>query len=365
MLVPSSGSVKALIDDSFRLLHQLLRHYSSAESWIIVAGSPCQGFSSANPYGAGFKDHRSQLLWTIPAIIGELSRAISFMDIDVVVHFIVENVIPRTKAQRRVFDLLLQTAAIMIDSGSFSGIARPRLWWTSFPLDSPSSPSPSLDLLSFLSPPWRPLWELYHGHQASRRFGTRLRPCDPHQPAECPLPWRRFPLTMYGLNHLVYRSDASPDELQSLRQRVHEGITLAPPQDARPPHVVQEAVDRRVNFAHWLHLEGGSSLCRCLSPSEVEIGMCYPPDSSLPPASSLYGLASEDVVWLRHTLLGNAFSAHSISHVLSPLEPLFSGHGLPPAPRDFSTMVSDFAGAQVLANQALRPSPSLPSNGGR
>ena len=360
-----SGSVLSLVENSCSLLFTLLRHYSSCKTWLVVGGSPCQGFSTANPAGRGFMDHRSQLLWTIPVIVSNLAQGIEFLELSSVVHFISEMVRPKTVLQRRLFDSIFHTTSIEIDNSSFSGISRPRLWWLSF--DHPPPPHVvRLDPGSILTDGWRPLWELLDGYSTSRRFGTRLRPCDPGEPAECPLPWRRFPLSMYGVNHLVYLTTASQEDLADLRHRVIEGIKKAPSDDTRPPKCIQDAIDRRVAFARWIHHEGGHRVCRCLTPSEVEAGMGFPPDSSLPPQEFIKDMSAEDVTWLRHSLLGNAFAVNSASYALAGLKHIFDAESLPPQPpRNLTSLPSTYEAVQSVYH-GLRPQPVLlPTNEAR
>jgi hypothetical protein len=359
------GSVLALVEQSGQLLMLLLRHYHRAVRWLIVGGSPCQGFSSANPDGRGFFDHRSQLMWVLPVVIGTLARGIQFLDLQSTVNFIIEMVHPRQPRQRQLFDALYQTAAVPIDNSSFGGIARPRLWWLSFDIPLPPT-SVRRDPGDFLDPPWRPLWELLEGYSFTRRFGTRLRPCDPGQPAECPLPWRRFPLSMYGINHLVYNPEASPSALRDLKHRAQEHILKAPSDDTRPPRCVPDAITRRVKMASWIHLEGGSSTCRCLSASEVERGMGFPPGSSLPPADIIKGKSKEDIEWHRHELLGNTFAIGPVAHILQSATYIVENTPSPQNPRDLTSLPSTFSEvlqtARDVFNSSLRP---LPSNEGR
>ena len=356
----SSGSVLALTDDSCGLVHQLVRHYAQASHWIIAGGSPCQGLSSANQEGRGFGDHRSVLIWTLPVVISTVARLISLHESSAQVHFIVENVIPRTLRQRQAIDALFQTSANRIDNGTFSGISRPRLWWLSFPLLPPVAPD-RFDPATFLSPGWRPLWELVDNFSWARRFGTRLRPCDPGEPLEFPVPWRRFPLSMYGLNHLAYRPSATATDLEDLRFRVKEGITSAPSDDLRPPRCIPDAIIRRGLFARWLHLEGGSSICRCLSINEVEVGMGYPiGHTSLPPSPPTSD--EDETEWLRHSLIGNSFAVQTMSFVLSGLSAIFQDTGHPPPRRDLTSLAASREAAIRTLSSTSTASWSLPSN---
>ena len=294
-------------------------------------------------------------------IISTVARIASFHESSAQVRFIVENVIPQTARNRRSIDALFQTSAMKIDNGTFSGIARPRLWWLSFSL-APAVAPPRFDPATFVSPGWRPLWELVENFSWSRRFGTRLRPCDPGEPLEFPVSWRRFPLSMYGLNHLVYRPSSSSEDLEDLRSRVKEGIIAAPSDDLRPPRCVPDAVIRRGRFAKWLHLQGGSSICRCLSIDEVEVGMGYPlGHTSLP--SSVAPPDPEEAQWLRHSLIGNAFAVQTMSDVLSGLSAVFQNvRDCTPPPRDLQSLAASRDEAMAVLSSASSSSWSIPSN---
>ena len=223
-----------------------------------------------------------------------------------------------------------------------------------------------MDPGSFLADGWRHLWELIDGKSPFRRFGTRLRPCDAGEPSECPLPWRRFPLSMYGVNHLVYLTSASASALQDLKARVNEGIIKAPSDDTRPPRCIQDAIDRRVAFARWIHHEGGHKVCRCLTPTEVELGMGFPPDASLPPPDVIKDMSPEDIIWLRHSLLGNAFAVNSAAHAVQGISYIFDPASVPSqSPRDLTSLPSSYEAVQeIYQGLKSRPTP-LPTNGAR
>ena len=180
------------------------------------------------------------------------------------------------------------------------------------------------------------------------------------------MPWRRFPLSMYGLNHLVYRPDAPAAALADLKTRVQQGIIAAPSDDCRPPNIVQDAVIRRGRLARWIHLEGGHHICRCQSADEVELGMGFPSGASSLPTQA-ENLSPSDAEWARHTVLGNAFAVDPVVFLLGPLAPIFTGVGSAPPARDTSSMASSFDEviAKVQAIPRHKDRTPLPGNGRR
>ena len=342
-----------------QLLSDIYKNYKEATLWLIAGGSPCQGFSSANPRCLGLDDHRSQLIWTIPSATGTIARWVQRDGTDVDVHKIFENVVPKSPKHRQLMCNIFQSAPNLLDNSKFTGMARPRNWHLSFEIECP--PTINIDTASFLKPGWRPLWELIHETTRTHRFGTRLRSCEPGQPREFPAPWRRFPLSMYGLNHLVYRPDAPEEALADLRSRVQRGIIEAPSNDLRPPNLKQESVDRRGEFAEWIELQGGGGVARGLDIEEVERAMGWP-STALPEDDRLDD--KSEAVWKRHDIIGNAFAIPPILHILEHLSGYFGGQRKTPPKRDLTTLpasLEEIAALDPGKSQVV----SLPGNGDR
>ena len=169
---------------------------------------------------------------------------------------------------------------------------------------------------------------------------------------------------MYGLNHLVYLKSSSSQDLADLKHRIVEGINKAPSDDLRPPHCIPESVIRRGALARWIHREGGSSICRCLSISEVEAGMGYPPNATAVPPS-VSPAEPEEALWLRHSLIGNSFALQSACYVLQPLSAVFLDSGDLPPPRDLTSLASSNSEALAVVRTASAVPWYLPSNEGR
>ena len=173
-----------------------------------------------------------------------------------------------------------------------------------------------------------------------------------------------LPLSMYGLNHLVYQPSASSSELSDLRHRAQECIIAAPSDDLRPPRCVPDAVVRRGRLARWIHLEDSSAVCRCLTIEEVEVGMGYPVGyTSLPPA--VRPSNTSEAEWLRHSITGHAFAVQTVSFVLEGLSAVFGGASALPPPRDLSSLAATHDEDLRILSSASSSSWSLPSNAGR
>ena len=94
---------------------------------LILAGSPCQGFSIAGK-GLAFDDPRSVLFFEFVRLVNELPES----------HFVLENV-KMKKIYRDMITFFLKTAPVMINSALVSGQNRPRLYWSSFNFPLPEN----------------------------------------------------------------------------------------------------------------------------------------------------------------------------------------------------------------------------------
>ena len=66
------GSILHLVEDLGKI-HSLLSQFPNLKFVIVSTGSPCQGFSLANPKAKGMHDHRSCLAAAIPIIIRRIN----------------------------------------------------------------------------------------------------------------------------------------------------------------------------------------------------------------------------------------------------------------------------------------------------
>ena len=84
------GSVFALTDDDCSLLRAPLDACSTLKLVVIGGGSPCVGFSGANPGGLGINDAASNMLWTIPVLAAQARKTLASICLVV---FFLENVV--------------------------------------------------------------------------------------------------------------------------------------------------------------------------------------------------------------------------------------------------------------------------------
>lgn len=101
---------------------------------MVLAGSPCQGFSQAGNK-LGFEDPRSKLFFEFLRILNAVKPK----------YFLLENVVLKP-AWRDIITAHLDVESILINSSCVSAQNRPRLYWTNIPFD-PSftkNPGPTL-----------------------------------------------------------------------------------------------------------------------------------------------------------------------------------------------------------------------------
>lgn len=107
---------------------------------LVIGGSPCQGFSNAGD-GLNFNDPRSALFFEYVRILKEVRPK----------WFLLENVKMRQAWQDRISDLLWCKPRL-INSASFSGQNRERLYWTNIPIADYEDKG--ITLTSVLEPGW-------------------------------------------------------------------------------------------------------------------------------------------------------------------------------------------------------------------
>lgn len=92
---------------------------------LLIAGSPCQGFSFAGR-GLNFEDPRSKLFFTFVEILKEIDPQ----------YWMLENVRMKKEHEQRI-TRLLGVEPVMIDSALVSAQNRKRLYWANFPIIQP------------------------------------------------------------------------------------------------------------------------------------------------------------------------------------------------------------------------------------
>lgn len=96
---------------------------------LLMAGSPCQGFSFAGKQLA-FDDPRSKLFFVFVDILNHVKS------LNPDVKFLLENV-KMKKEFMQVIDEQLGVESISINSALVSAQSRPRLYWSNIPIDEP------------------------------------------------------------------------------------------------------------------------------------------------------------------------------------------------------------------------------------
>jgi site-specific DNA-cytosine methylase len=113
-------------------LHQAVRH-APVKQWLVVAGWPCQDFSSAGPSHGGLKGSRAQLLHHLVAAIGTLQQ----LSQQLPPAYIFENVPFQFHRNKNISQVDFQQVCniigtpVMIDAAQFGSLAhRARNYWT-------------------------------------------------------------------------------------------------------------------------------------------------------------------------------------------------------------------------------------------
>ena len=149
------GSVLALVENAFALLQNILSRYPNLIHVLVAGGSPCQGFSLANPNAKGVKDPRSALIWVFHAIAWRLP---GLLPRGATLALFLENVRMHAVTRNSV-SKLFGIEAREIDAELFGMCSRPRNFWNAYAVSDappPRTGSPG----DVLEPGWRPLWEL-------------------------------------------------------------------------------------------------------------------------------------------------------------------------------------------------------------
>ncbi len=97
---------------------------------LIGGGSPCQDLSVLNTGRKHLKGDRSKLFWHFPRLVKEAK--VYFPDVEI--NFMLENVMSMTPTSRRMISAALSSRPWLLDGRWFTHCRRPRLFWTSWPL---------------------------------------------------------------------------------------------------------------------------------------------------------------------------------------------------------------------------------------
>ena len=348
------GSVLALTENDCQLLRDILSEHSSISHLLIAGGSPCQGFSRANPFPRGVSDERSALIWVFHAIacaardllLGKASVAV-----------VLENVIMHKdcKVPSNISDLFgIQPQ--FPNSRLWAHCDRDRSYWSSYRAD-PLPPATEFqpDFSSVLKAGWRPLWELC-GDRPRSRLSTFLRPFAPNAPHENVTEFWKYPLHRYDESGLLYLSTAPPKDLDEIRGYIQSSIRIKDPEQIR--HSGSAANRSRKRVCDWIHSGGGSRVLRPPDPEERELALGFPRGASRTPSGFQSSELGAD--FDSGCLTGNAWSPPAAAHVLRPL----ADHVLQGTPLSVTLGLPRFVSrAETL--RLIQPDPPPPKGGGR
>jgi len=123
---------------------------------LIIAGSPCQGFSRAGA-GLNFEDPRSKLFFVFVEILNHYKPK----------YFMLENVVMK-KESKDIITEYLGVEPVMINSSLLSAQNRKRLYWANFPIAQPEDKG--IFIKDILEPDVEPtiLHNLYGGFKETK-----------------------------------------------------------------------------------------------------------------------------------------------------------------------------------------------------
>ena len=318
----TKGSVLALTERGFGLLFSILDEYKEVEHVLFAGGSPCQGFSRANPHPRGVGDPRSALIWVFHALPVMASRHLGDR---ATVAIVLENVVMDSSEIPKNISGLVGVRPQVVNANLWSACDRDRNFWSSYPsLPLPMFNTGDLDVSKILKPGWRPLWELENSHKR-KRFSTFLRPFPPERPLENVTGFWKFPLHRYDEHGLVYRPDAPKAILDKIR---HFVLSVTRQRSHRPKDANSTGNAGRVELCRWIHEEGNSKFLRPLDADERDLALGFPAGASSPPPS--HKPSEHGAEFDRCCLSGNAWSPPAAAHVLTPLaRHILDGEPLP------------------------------------
>ena len=358
------GSAIAPLEDDDAFFKSLLSQLPELRLILVSSGSPCVGFTRAKTNRQGIKDPESEKLWVLPAAVARLDLLCKSLFSEVVnIAFICENAdmteTPDDLRNRQAISDTLKVEPLVIQASKRCACDRIRSFWTNLIVDD-FSPE-RVDVIQSLEPGWRPLWE-YPSRiaQPDRRFSTFLRPFKIGQPKEFPAAYRRLSLHSYTDRSLVYRPDASAEDLAELARIVKSGIRI------RTDNIRQKgspAMIARGQVTDLIHQKGGDRFLRPLSGQERDRCLGFPAGASALPSDP-----SDVFSWDPLLSTGNAFAVPVISHILSPIASfMLSGtevilQGNLPTTSDKTSALASLTPASSEGNDLRRTAPPAPAD---
>ena len=304
------GSVLALTDDKCRLLFTTLHRHKEVTHVLFAGGSPCQGFSRANPNSRGVRDSRSAFIWVFHTLS---SAALTRLKGKASVAVVLENVVMKDSAIEKNISKLFGTAPQVANANLWTACDRDRNLWSSYPaLPLPDMGRTSPDFDAILSRGWRPLWEL-SGSGKRPRFSCFLRPWPPNGLPENITSFWKFSRHRYDEHGLVYRPDAPAEILKKI-----EGLVEGMRSNDRGFKKTGTAIhSSRSDLCKWIHAEGGDKYFRPLNAAERDLALGFLAGAFRLPADYPKDKLGEE--FGRCLLSGNAWAPPAAAHVLSHL----------------------------------------------
>ena len=298
------GSVFWLVEGG---LASLLDRFPGLVGVLIVGGSPCVGFSAANPSRPGAASTESQKIWIFPVLVSMVLKR------KLIANWVVENVAMEVVQEERVSELLGCRPQVL-DNASLNPCSRVRLFWHNQPLRPLASSTP-VKASQVLDKGWIPSWAFEDGSDAkidSKHFGTFLRPFPPGKPHECPEKFWRLPLSCYSRTGLVVKKGLQGSERDTVASWLARSVDIST-RDIKTPG--SQSLKARLALASFIHEQGGDALIRPLLAHERELCLGFPLGAG--------ALEEEPVTtsawqWERMQLSGNSFSPDIIRHILEP-----------------------------------------------
>ena len=303
-LAGTVGSVFWLVEGG---LSSLIDRFSGLKGVLIVGGSPCVGFSAANPSRPGAASTESQKIWIFPVLVSMV------LDRNLIADWVVENVSMEPVQEERV-SRLMGCKPQVLDNATVNPASRVRLFWHNqqprpLVINNPVKVSQVIDK------GWIPAWAFEDNSAAridSKHFGTFLRPFPPGKPYECPASFWRLPLSCYSRSGLVIKQDLTVVEKSRVTSWLASSVDIST-RDLKTAG--SQSLKARLSLASFIHVQGGDSIIRPLLAHERELCLGFPVGAGAledePPITSSWQ-------WERMQLSGNSFSPDVIRHILEP-----------------------------------------------
>jgi len=300
------GSAEAMSNVEY--VSRLLKSFPRLRRVLIAGGSPCQGFSQANPSRTGGVHVESSKVWMFVVAVSTVQSVARSLGMAIQVCFLLENVVMESQWSRAISEML-GVDHVVIPASRVCAAERERSYWSNMS-SSELSPVP-VDAASVLDAGWRPAWELSSGPQPEARWSTFCRGFPPGQPREYRASFARLPLHAYQVRGLAYRPDCDPTVME--RIRAFHKSTMS--QVVRKKSLLDPSTKEyqaRVELVEFIHCQDGWKALRPLNGRERDRSLGLPEGATALPGVDVTVF---DLKWSR--LSGNSFPVPVVSHLVS------------------------------------------------